>query len=406
MTNSYLIRGGVVYDGKGGAPKRVDVRVVGSTIQEVGPRLPTSGATVIDAAGLLVTPGLIDLHAHVFTGMGQFAIAPEQAGLRTGVTTLLDTGTAGALTYPAFEKLVIDHAREDIFALLNISIIGCLQGHPKVPPYMGELSDIRYAHAPSAIECLRRFRDNGRLIGMKARLTKGLASNLPKNERAGFYGAREAARKTGTMLMVHHVNSAIPPKEMLDNLRRGDIVTHLYHPHPSSAFEKRDRSPSKALRKARDRGVMMDVGHGVGSFGWNVAEPACQEHGFWPDTISTDIHAFNLYGPVYDLPTTLSKFLHLGMPVAKIIRAATYAAAKAMRLEDRFGLIARGRQADITLLRIEEGNFQLEDILGEVRVAPRRFVPVAVLKKGAYHPCQRPDAQEQVHPVKLILPRP
>jgi len=401
--NDYLIRNGEVFDGSGSAPKRVDVRVVGSTIQEIGAGLPARESIVVDAGGLLVTPGLIDLHVHTFTGMGQFAISPEEAGLRTGVTAMLDAGTAGKLTYPAFERLVIERAREDVFALLNISIIGCLQGHPKVPPYMGELSDIRYAHVPSAVECLGKYR--GRLIGMKARVTRGLANFSIKNERAGFYGALEAAKKTGTFLMVHHVNSAIPVVEFLNAMRRGDIVTHLYHPHANPPFDRKRRNPLPALLKARDRGVIMDVGHGVGSFGWNVAEPACQEHGFWPDTISTDIHQFNLYGPVFDMSTTMSKFLHLGMPLAKVIRASTLAPAKAMCLGDRFGLLKAGRQADIALLQIESGSFVLEDILGKTRTASQRIVPVAVLKRGEYFPCQHAEANARLHPRRLD-PRP
>lgn len=402
MTTSYLIKNGQVHDGSGAPPIRADVRTAGANIVEIGANLAARGETVIDAAGLIVSPGLVDLHVHVFTGLGQFGIAPEEAGLRTGVTTMLDTGTTGALTYPAFLRLVIEQAREDIFVLLNISIIGCLQGHPKVPPFMGELSDIKYAHVPSAVACLRKFR--GRLIGMKVRLTKGLASNSLRNEHAGFHGALEAAQQTGTMLMVHHVISAIPVAEMLGRLRSGDIVTHTYHPRSNSPFAGRRKSPIAALLRARERGVVLDVGHGVGSFGWEVAEPACQEHGFWPDTISTDIHQFNLYGPVFDLPTTMSKFLHLGMPLPQIIRATTHAPARAMKLGDRFGLLKTGRQADIALLEIETGKFDLVDILGKVRVAKRRIVPVAVLKKGKYHPCQHSSAGARVHPPPLELP--
>src|ERR1051325_2101076 len=161
--------------------------------------------------------------------------------------------------------------------------------------------------------------------------------------------------------MIHHVNSAIPVDQFLGVMRGRDIMTHLYHPHPNSPFSRKSRRPIAALLEARERGVIFDVGHGVGSFGWEVAEPACQEHGFWPDTISTDIHTFNLYGPAFDQPTTMSKFLHPGMPLPQIIRAASHAPAKAMGLGDRFGLLKAGRQADIALLRVEKGKFKLVD---------------------------------------------
>src|SRR5205823_3823910 len=127
-----------------------------------------------------------------------------------------------------------------------------------------------------------------------------------------------------------------------------------------------DGTPLPVMWQARERGVIFDVGHGVGSFAWAVAEPACRRHGFWPDTISTDIHRFNLHGPVFDLPTTMSKFLYLGLPLAKVIQAATSTPARALGLSERFGTLAVGRDADITLLRLEAGHFPLTDVRGEV----------------------------------------
>ncbi len=386
MTTGYLIRNGQLHDGSGAPPQVADIRTAGAQIVEIGANLPARGETIVDATGLIVTPGLIDLHVHAFTGMGQFGLAPDEIGLRTGTTTVLDTGTAGALTYPAFHRLVIEHAREDVFALLHISIIGCLQGHPDVPPAMGELSDARYFHVPSTVACVKKYRD--RLIGTKVRLTAGLADGRIENERAAFQGALEAAKQTGTFLMVHHVASNVPTDEMLNAMRAGDIVTHLYHPQRDSAFAGPDRKPTAAALRARERGVVLDVGHGIGSFAWSSAEPACQQHGFWPDTISTDIHQFNVHGPVHDMPTTMSKFLHLGMSLAQVIGASTHAPAQAMRLGDRFGLLKAGRQADITLLRLEQGSFDLYDVLGKTRTARQRLVPVQVIKRGELHACR------------------
>ena len=168
-------------------------------------------------------------------------------------------------------------------------------------------------------------------------------------------------------------------------------MTHLYHRQPDSPFEGENRAPSEALRRARERGVILDVGHGIGSFAWAAAEPACRQHGFWPDTISTDIHAFNMNGPVHDLPTVMSKLLHLGMPLGEVIRASTRRPAEALKQGDRLGLLRPGRQADITLLRMEEGPCPLYDVLGEVRSADRRLVPVSVLKRGVRHPCVAAD---------------
>lgn len=385
-----LIRGGDMYDGATGvaARARTDVRVRDGKIAEIGPNLaPAGGETVLDATGLLVTPGLVDLHAHVFSGVGRWSLDPAQAGLATGVTTLLDTGTAGALTYPAFARHVIARAPEDIFALLNISLIGCLQGYPdELPASIGELADARLAHAGETVACIAANRD--RIVGVKVRLTASLADGRPENERAGLRAAGEAADACGLPLMVHHANSGVPLPELLALLRPGDIYTHLYHPHADSGFDANSGAPTPEMRDARARGVIFDVGHGKGAFAWPVAERACQDHGFWPDTISTDLHQFNVRGPVYDLPTTMSKFLHLGMSLGAVIAAATSAPAAAMGRGDVFGRLLPGRPADITLLRIEPGAWPLEDVRGEMRIADARLVPVHVFKRGQCFSCR------------------
>lgn len=377
MAAGVLITNGEVYDGGGGPPVRADVRVQGADIVEIAPGLPARGDRVIDASGLLVTPGLIDLHVHVYSGMGIVSVDAEEAGLRTGVTTLLDTGSAGALTYPTFHRFVMPQAREDIFALLNISMIGCIHFHT-IPPYLSDLTDSRNVHVPAAVACIEKHRD--RLLGTKVRLTSAVAGNRLENERAAFEGALEAAARTGTLCMIHHALSEIPLEEVLRRMRPGDIYTHLYF--PSGHFSPADGAPPDAMRDARARGVLFDVGHGVGAFAWDVAEPACRNHGFWPDTISTDIHQLNVRGPVFDMPTTMSKFLHLGMPLAKVIQASTQTPARAMRLGDRFGTLQAGRQADIALLRIERGRWSLADVQGQVRVAGERIAAAGVLKRG------------------------
>ena len=382
--NAFLIRNGDVFDGTGGPAQRIDLRVADGLIQEIGPNLMANGEEVVEADGLIVAPGLIDLHVHVFSGIGLYSIDPFEAGLRTGVTTMLDTGTAGALTYANMARFIMPAAQEDVFALLNISMIGCIQGHPKFPPYMGDLNDGRHAHVPSAVECVKRFPE--RIIGMKVRLTSGLANFEEKNELAGFHGVFEASELTGLPCMIHHIASRIPAETVLNALRPGDIYTHLYHPHPDHRFDDHG-APLDAMLEARARGVLFDVGHGVGAFVWRVAEPACQNFGFWPDTISTDLHQFNLRGPVVDLPTTMSKFLYLGMPLEQIIRATTSAPAAAMRLQDRLGVLQAGRQADIVLLRRERGSFPLMDVEHQSRVAAERLVPISVCKRGQWSIC-------------------
>lgn len=379
-----LIRNGLVYDGTGAEAQQVDVRIANGLIQEVGPDLPSKGETLVDATGLLVCPGLIDLHVHVFSGIGLYSIDPVEAGLRTGVTSMLDTGTAGSLTYPNMARFILPAAEEDVFTLLNISMIGAIQGHPDFPPFMGDLNDGRHAHVPSAVACAKKYPRN--LVGMKVRLTSALANYDERNELAGFDGVFEAADQLGSPLMIHHAASKIPTTKVLKALRKGDMYTHLYHPHPDHVFAD-DGMPIDELLEARARGVIFDVGHGVGAFVWRMAEPACEKFGFWPDTISTDLHHFNLRGPVIDLPTTMSKFLYLGMPVKDIVKASTLAPATAMRVEDRLGSIQPGKQADITLMRLERGSFPLTDVEGVVRDSPKRLFAVSVCKRGCWSRC-------------------
>lgn len=396
MKHGALIRNGLVCDGSGKPPARADVRIVDGLIHEIGPDLVPRGEgkeRVIDASGLIVSPGLIDLHVHVFSGMGLYSVDPADAGLRYGVTSMLDTGTAGSLTYETMSRFIIPAAQEDVYALLNISMIGALQGHPKFPPYMGDLNDGRHADVPSAIACVRKHPE--RIVGMKVRLTSGLANFDEANEWAGFRGVFEAAEQTSLPCMIHHAASRIPTETVLKALRKGDMYTHLYHPHPDHAFTE-EGEPLDTLHDARARGVVFDVGHGVGAFVWRVAEPACQRFGFWPGTISTDVHQFNLAGPVFDLPTTMSKFLWLGMPLEQVIRATTAAPAAAMRIDDRAGLLLPGRPADVALIRREKGRFPLVDVEGDTRWSDERLVADSVCKNGLWQACAAGGSQTEM----------
>ena len=215
--------------------------------------------------------------------------------------------------------------------MLNISQLG-VQGGRGPEPFFGELSDLRYIDVSAAVACIEAHRD--RIVGTKVRLSANLADNQPEKEIAGLQGAVEAAQRTGLPCMIHHALSNIPQPEMLKALRPGDIVTHTYHGHADHSFSRTDGAPTASMQRARERRILFDVGHGVGSFVWRIAEAACQQHGFFPDSISTDIHRFNVQGPVFDLTTTMTKFLHLGMGLDQVIRATTSVPARAMGMND------------------------------------------------------------------------
>jgi dihydroorotase len=382
---NWIIKNGTIYDGKGGAPFEADLKIADGKIVEIASDIPAGNESTFDAKGLIVTPGLIDFHVHVYDGMNLHSISPADAGLKTGVTTMLDFGSAGAMNYGTFHQYVIPAARETIFTLLNISYFG-VQGHPEIPPYIGDLHDVQHFDVPSAVKCIESYREE--IVGVKVRLTASLADNDVTKERAALKAALEIRDQTGLPLMVHHVMSAIPLDELLAQLKAGDVLTHIYHGNGDGGFTGENGAPGRTLLEARRRGVKMDMGHGSGAFAWRIAEAACRKHDFWPDSISSDIHIFNLKTPVIDLPTTMSKFLYLGMPLEKVIQCATSNPAAMMNQQDEFGVLAPGRAADISVLKLIKGEHSLIDSEGAERIAPSRLAPVCVFKNGERFECE------------------
>ncbi len=384
LQNAHILRGTSCQE------ERADIEVRSGRITRIAPagtREATLDGDTLDLNGMYVSAGWIDLHVHVFEGMGVFSLRPSDVGLRRGVTTMLDTGTAGALTYPGFERFISRGSSERVFALLNTSIIGALHGYPTVQPFMGEYCDARYADLNALLTTVRQHPDY--LVGFKVRLTDILADHIEANERAGLHAAQEASSETGLPFMVHHHNSLLSPEEVLGSMRQGDILTHLYNPSRSRPFAA-NGEPLDCLLEARQRGVLLDVGHGIGSFAWKNAETAIGKHGLLPDTISTDLHQFCLAGPVFDLATTLTKFLYLGMSLSEVIAGCTVNAARALGKGDLLGVLEEGREADLTIFRLEEGNWPLYDAFGDARHISRRIRPEFVVKSGELVNCAAP----------------
>ena len=255
-------------------------------------------------------PGLIDLHVHVYEGVSHYGIDADRYLLRRGTTTGVDVGSAGAQTFPGLRRMVIDAAQTRIYAYLHIAVEGMIS------VLVGELEDIRWA---SVEQCVRVARANADVIaGVKLRAGYQMVGNDP---RPAIALALEAAEALRLPLMVHVIDMRIPLPELLAQLRPNDVVTHCFHGNEGSLLDDDGRVWPEAFA-ARERGVLFDVGHGVGSFTWRVARAALAQ-GFPPDTISSDIHAYNCAGPVHDLPRTLSKLLHLGMPLERGVAAAT-----------------------------------------------------------------------------------
>lgn len=348
-----------------------DVRLDAGRVAEAADGLtPRPGEEVIDARGLFVIPGLIDLHVHVFWGASHYGIEPDPHCLGTGTTTVVDAGSAGAYTFPAFRRYVIEVARTRILPFLNIG------GTGMISPASGELEEIRHIDKAAALRTIEAHRDL--ICGIKVRLSRDLVG---RNARVALTTARETSDAVQLPIMVHIGDTPISLSAILDELRAGDVVTHCYHGREEGILDARG-SVLPAARRAAARGILFDVGHGRGSFSFAVARRALAQ-GFRPGTISSDLHVYNLHGPVFDLATTMSKFLHLGLPLDDVIEMTTATPARVVREGAQLGSLRPGAVADVTLLDLREGPVALEDTVGERVTGTERLVPVGVIRNGA-----------------------
>jgi len=379
-----VIRGGRVVDPSQNIDALLDVAVDGQTVAALGPDLAAGGARqVVDAATLIVTPGLVDLHTHVYWGVPPLGIEPDPHCLARGVTTAVDAGSSGASTFPAFRRYVIDVAATRIKAMLHISQIGMARddGSPQVA--VGELEDIRWARVDRAIEVAKAHADL--IVGIKVRLSESMVGSDPENCREALRRTRQAAEAVGKPCMVHVGGTSIPLAEILEMLNTGDVVTHCYHGRTEGVLGE-DGRVRACVRRAVKRGIGFDVGHGAGSFSFEVARRALEE-GLQPTTISSDIHAWSVAGPAYDLATTATKFLHLGLPLAEVVRKATAAPAAAIGMADEIGTLRPGAAADVTLLRLAGGDWPLTDTHGRTEWTGERLEAVSVVRAGRVYPC-------------------
>lgn len=363
MAHDLVIRGGEVHDPANGIAGRYDVAVSGGKIVAVAPQIAENAAETVDAAGLVVTPGLVDLHTHVYWGGTFWGIEADPVCAVTGVTTSVDAGSAGAYNWPAFHHFLITPSRSRIVAFLNISCIGLVST-------THELAHPAYPNVDLVVKTVAAHR--GTIIGIKARID---VNTVQAQGIAPLERAREAADTVGLPLMVHIGGGPPGLTEILDLMRPGDILTHCFRGNGNTILEGDADHMGKVradARAARERGVLLDVGHGAGSFSYPVAEAALAE-GFLPDVISSDIHQLSVRGPMGDMPTTLSKFLNLGMSLPDVIARATVAPARAIRRDDTLGTLGVGRAADIAVWRVEEGDYTFHDIAGVARTGTRKL---------------------------------
>lgn len=372
-----LIRGGRVIDPAQNCDGLRDVAVNGQRIAAIlEPGSAVETRHTIDATNRLVVPGLIDFHVHVFPGVCHFGVEPDSTCLARGVTTVLDFGTAGGMIFDGFRRFVIDQAQTRVLALLHIAGQGLI-GSIGDPPLLGELHELRYCDLDLVQRTVDRHRDV--IVGIKIRCTDNLAE-AGKNEVRGLDLARQAADLVGLPLVVHSPNSTLTIEHVLGRLKPGDVLTHCYHGKRCGLVDDQLQLVEAARQKLA-AGVLLDLGHGVASFNFIVAHSLFKQ-GVYPDFISSDIHHYNVHGPVFDQVTTMDKFLHLGMSLSEVIRRSTLNPARFLGRETEIGTLAPGSIADITVLELQSGEFPLKDSMGRIEIGRQRLEPTMVFRAG------------------------
>lgn len=368
---SLIIKGGHVIDPKSGRSARLDVAVQGRQIAKVAADIPEAqGTRIVRADGLYVVPGLIDIHAHMYTGTGiakvltgDSSIYPDTFSFRSGVTTMVDAGSSGWRNFEDFRQRIIDRAQTRVLAFVNIVGNGMSPDGEDTPSEM---------QASQAAAIARKHKEI--VVGFKTAHYAG--EGWPSVD-----GAIAAGKETNLPVMVDfgYITLDRNLRTLLgDKLRPGDMYTHCYSGHRGELGD--DGKVSGALLAGRKRGVLFDVGHGGGSFYWNIAAPLTQQ-GFWPDSISTDLHTGSMNAGMKDMSNVMSKMLALGAPLEDVIKWSTWNPARQIKRPD-LGHLDEGAEADITVLKLEQGEFGFIDSAGASMKSNKKLVAEVTIRAG------------------------
>src|SRR5215813_14152072 len=368
-----LLKGGDVVDPSSGLNGPSDVAVQGGTIARIAPNIPSVEATrTIDVTGKVVVPGLIDVHAHVFEGVNRTGVNPDLAGVYAGVTTIVDAGSSGSATFGAFPRHIIPSCQTEIIPFLHI----CQTGLATMPDIIAESS----INLDDTLRVADQHKDL--ICGIKARMVS------PALEIMGMEMpmlAKRAARESGIKLMVHigDTEKRYDPtviRKLLPLLDEGDILTHYFTANPGGVLDGNGKLVPEA-REAAGRGVWFDTAHGRMNFSFDVGRRIIDQ-GVLPHCISTDLTVPGRIRTVHSMTEMMARFLGLGFTLPQVITMCTANPARAIGEADRLGTLAVGRQADISVLELREGDWTVYDVLGAGLRVTQAFVPFVTVKRG------------------------
>lgn len=379
-TYDLLISGGELINPGAKQSGRFDIGIKDGKVAAIAPEInPALASKQLDARGQIVTPGLIDLHTHIYWGVTYWGIEADPVAARSGVTGWVDAGSAGAYTFPGFRRYVKDASRARIYCLLNLSAIGLV-----APTW--EFANPDYSDLALAERTVEENRDF--IVGIKARIDQNTTRGVGIRP---LEQARELADRVKLPLMVHIGYGPPSLNDILPLLRAGDILTHCFT-GGTHRIVGPDGLVYQSARELQERGILLDIGHGTGSFSFPVAESAMAQK-IIPDIISSDIHQLSVQGPMFDMPLTISKFLQLGMSLSDAIERSTVRPAKAIGLEAG-GTLTVGAPADIALFRLEENELTLFDSQMDERIGKQQLVSTHTFVDGVEleHTPERPPA--------------
>ncbi|GMQ61398.1 amidohydrolase/deacetylase family metallohydrolase [Vallitalea maricola] len=335
MSNTLNVVGGILFEpGHENHLRQTDFFIENGIIKSFS---KVNGIETVDVNGAFVSAGWIDSHVHCFPGESMISIHPDKIGVIKGVTTVIDAGTSGANTVDIFQKEIIDKSHTKVKILLNVSSDGLIT-----------LNELANKDAISYEKITSVLKRNKNIVGLKARISSSVLGDMGIEQ---LILAKEVSEKCQLPLVVHIGNAPPEISDVLDVLGKDDVITHMYHSKVNGLFEK-DGTPKGATKRAIERGVKFDVGHGMASFSFHVAKRAI-ENGVKPDTISTDIYEKNIVTPVGSLGITMNKLIAAGLSLEEVIQCVTSHVSDLYDLEDR-GRIQTGLRGDLTIFNVSE----------------------------------------------------